>query len=353
MKIRFTTFLVTLSIAAASTSAQRVFNVENDVVARYLAETCYDTDRYDTTTVKSYMQIPTDYTKDKPRQFTITLSDSHSRVIVSDDSTFGSTARIFAPDSCGIATLSNLIPQRTYYYRIIDNDGNITATDSIRTTGTVRMIDADGIHNVRDLGGWKTTSGKTVRYGLLFRGTEFDGNHNIHITPRGMSTVRDKLGIRAEIDLRADAEIGGKYYSALGSDVKYYNFPIMGYFCIINEVMINDIFHALLDNLRNNRPTYFHCYGGADRTGSVALLVLGVLGVDENSISKDYELTSFSFVNLRARNNVDTKHGDFATMMRHIKLLPGDNLEEKFRNYLIHTGVSESEIEEFKRIMLF
>ena len=351
MKIQITALLATLSIATANTSAQQIFNVENDVVARYLAETRYDTDRYDTTAVKSYMQIHTDYSKDKPRQFTLTLSDS--RVIVSDDRAFSRNVTTIVPDSCGIATLGNLIPQSTYYYRILDADGNVTGSDSIRTTGMVRMINADGIHNVRDLGGWKTTSGKTVRYGLLFRGTEFDGNHNIHITPRGISTIKNELGIKAELDLRRDVEISGKYYSPLGSDVKYDNFPIVGYFCIINEVMIKDVFKVLLDNLRNKRPTYFHCFGGADRTGSIALLVLGVLGVDENSISQDYELTSFSFVNLRARNNIDTKYGDFATMMRHIKLFPGKNLEEQFRNYLIHTGVTESEIEEFRHIMLF
>ncbi|MBR1543829.1 MAG: tyrosine-protein phosphatase [Muribaculaceae bacterium] len=352
MKIRFTALLVTLSIAAASTSAQQIFNVENEVVARYLAETSYNTDLYDTTAVKSYMQIPTDYRKDMPRQFSVTLSDSHSRVMVSEDRTFSSDVSTVTPDSCGIATLGNLIPGRNYYYRILDPSGNVTYTDSIRTTGTVRMISAGGLHNVRDLGGWKTASGKTVRYGMIFRGAELDGNHNIHITPQGTSTLRDELGIRADLDLRGAAEINGQYYSPLGCDVKYDNVPLMGYFCVLNGQLVSEAFHILLDNLRNNRPTYFHCYGGADRTGSVALLILGLLGVDENSISLDYELTSFSFVNLRARNNVDTKHGDFGTMMRHIKLFPGKNLEEKFHAYLISLGITPQEIEEFKQLML-
>ena len=40
-----------------------------------------------------------------------------------------------------------------------------------------------------------------------------------------------------------------------------------------------------------NYPIDFHCIGGADRTGSVAYVLEGLLGMDDESIKKDWEIT--------------------------------------------------------------
>ena len=36
----------------------------------------------------------------------------------------------------------------------------------------------------------------------------------------------------------------------------------------------------------------FHCTAGKDRTGLMAMLLLGALGVDADEIARDYELTT-------------------------------------------------------------
>ena len=51
----------------------------------------------------------------------------------------------------------------------------------------------------------------------------------------------------------------------------------------------------LIDRLREGKPVYFHCIYGADRTGTLAFLLESLLGVGENELAKDYELTSFSY----------------------------------------------------------
>ena len=60
----------------------------------------------------------------------------------------------------------------------------------------VRWIDIDGVGNVRDMGGWKTASGKTVKYGMLYRGRRLED-----VSEEGIATIK-RLGLKTELDLR-------------------------------------------------------------------------------------------------------------------------------------------------------
>jgi protein tyrosine/serine phosphatase len=53
--------------------------------------------------------------------------------------------------------------------------------------------------------------------------------------------------------------------------------------------ILADIFSLLADE--SSYPLVFHCLGGKDRTGVVAALVLGVLGVADEDIARDYAMT--------------------------------------------------------------
>ena len=44
----------------------------------------------------------------------------------------------------------------------------------------------------------------------------------------------------------------------------------------------------------SNYPVFFHCLGGADRTGMIALFLRALVGEDDDAIHTDYELTSLS-----------------------------------------------------------
>ena len=52
------------------------------------------------------------------------------------------------------------------------------------------------------------------------------------------------------------------------------------------------MFLAFADS--KEKPVYFHCWGGADRTGTVGFLLGGLLGMSYTDLIIDYELTSFS-----------------------------------------------------------
>ena len=47
----------------------------------------------------------------------------------------------------------------------------------------------------------------------------------------------------------------------------------------------------------DQHPVYYHCYGGADRTGTLGFLINGLLGVSYSDLVIDFELTSYSSIN--------------------------------------------------------
>lgn len=48
----------------------------------------------------------------------------------------------------------------------------------------------------------------------------------------------------------------------------------------------------ITSSLQQGKGVFFHCIGGADRTGTLSWLILGLLGVPEADLCKEYELTS-------------------------------------------------------------
>ena len=132
---------------------------------------------------------------------------------------------------------------------------------------------------------------------------------------------------------------------------------------------LKGIFEVLADE--RNYPVYIHCNAGADRTGTVAFLINGLLGVSEADLIRDYELTSFSSVSgLRYRSEI--KNGDFTeigvmkndydnfvafgALMNAIKNnygAEGGTLSYAIENFLTdYVGVSHEDIESLKRIMI-
>lgn len=220
--------------------------------------------------------------------------------------------------------LYNLIPGRTYYWKVRGTYSNDTSEVGSFTTkqSAVRAISVDGVSNVRDLGGYKVGSGN-VNYGLLYRGGKLNGTANGEaVTDEGKATMLNRLGIKTEIDLRSESDDGGQTQNAIGENVKYVKIPLGQYANVIDyeswrnlgkdkvsggydanyKNAIKGLFELLADE--SNYPVYFHCNAGADRTGTLALLINGLLGVDEQSLIKDYELTTFSRYGRRLRSGV-------------------------------------------------
>lgn len=179
-------------------------------------------------------------------------------------------------------------------------------------------------YNVRDLGGWSCDGG-TIKYGMLVRG----GDTN----PADKHLVVDEIGIRTEVRL-FEQSAQGLDHSVWDIDmiVNPTNSVIAS---SMDKAMWKPLLSGIFDSVSHNRPVYFHCGQGADRTGAMAVMLEAILGVSENDISKDYELTSFSRA-LRKRNSSDFK--GIINRIKGVSLLGG--LSDTFRNHAISFALS-------------
>lgn len=199
----------------------------------------------------------------------------------------------------------NFIPGINYY-RIVDTLGNVSETDSFNVIGPVRTIHTDGIYNMRDLGGWTTSDGKTIKYGKLFRSASWDNGNDF------TKSVLNNLAIKTELDIRLSSS--GNDYSKSKFPVEGINFINLGigqYTQVVPEgkhysanlkANIGQIFSLLADE--KNYPLTYHCSAGADRTGTLCFLIFGALGVEYEQLVQDYELTTW-YHGKRWRSNIE------------------------------------------------
>ena len=336
-------------------------------------------------------------------------------VYLADNENFDNATSYVISGLCKEINVYNLMPSTTYYWKVEgDKTGDTSDASSFTTENiSVRLIYAEGTSNVRDLGGW-SAGVSSVNYGKIYRGNQLNGYGNWgdnKLTEEGLKTFKDDLKVRTEIDLRTqnkdDANQTTNYVDA---SYPYYKCTIGQYTDIFetsvwnalpndgntkpdskenkndarrlsyasgnasrNEnamrLSLKTIFSVLADE--SNYPVFIHCNAGADRTGTVAFLINGLLGVGEEDLIRDFELTSFSKVSgLRYRS--DITDGTFAeigvmkndydnfvafgALINAIKSnygAEGKPLSYAVENFLTgYVGVSREEIESIKRIML-
>lgn len=213
-----------------------------------------------------------------------------------------------------------------------------------------RIVPLEGMYNVRDLGGYPTKSGKHLRWGRLFRG---DNLHNLkeeglpylkamnfksivdfrkesecahypngkalldateyHFVPDGeiaafagslqngeaMDSHRDQVEL-AKVMVQKDPEFAGKSMIAQQKE-------------FVHKIGSQQAYHDTLALMAKETaaPLFFHCKGGKDRTGFAAMLLLGILGVDEELIYYDYLLTN------RARKKKNQRYLENFRKMSH------------------------------------
>lgn len=252
----------------------------------------------------------------------------------------------------------NLKTGATYYYRVVvelDNGETHIKTASFETKKSLRFISLDGACNVRDIGGWTTEDGKTIKQGLLYRGSEIDGGKNTgHVdfclTDKGIEQLR-ALGIKTDFDLRSESTKVGEY-SVLGQDVTrtFYNAPqYQSFFASNNKETVRKIFSDLAKP--EAYPIYLHCTHGVDRAGSTALLIESLLGVSKVDLIRDYELSAFYYNYAQVNRNIQTG-GNVLTMLERLEEFEGATLAEKTENFLLSVGVTSEEISSIRTIFL-
>jgi hypothetical protein len=180
---------------------------------------------------------------------------------------------------------------------------------------------------------------------MLLRGAELD--MRLQIDEVGRKTLHDTLGVRTDIDLRDEA-IGYTFSSPIGEDVAFVQMPMRAYTEYIspeNFENLKTVFAVLTDP--NSYPAYFHCWGGADRTGCLAFTLEALLGLEEEKLMQDFELTCLSgWENIRKRDDEN-----FAAMVAELRKM-GSTWRERVTNFLVGCGVPAAQLEAFREMML-
>ena len=123
-------------------------------------------------------------------------------------------------------------------------------------------------------------------------------------------------------------------------------------------------FDFVRNSVKAGKGVYFHCSLGRDRTGTLQILLMGILGVREGDIGKEYELTYFAPVGYsvsssdKASNPIPTFRND-RTRWVYSDVVPyfwkqskDGTFYDGVRNYLLSIGVTQAEIDEFRNLML-
>ena len=161
--------------------------------------------------------------------------------------------------------------------------------------------------------------------------------------------IRGRFGIKTDIDLRSDRECLGMTGSPLGPTVRWEHISSSAYGGMpgsSGKKSFAKVFRMFLDE--RNYPIDLHCIGGQDRTGSVAYILNGLLGVDEDQLALDWEVTGFW-----------NRNANFCHVKRYDKLVdgfkknfPADKVRERLEKYVLSLGFAEADIEKFRSIML-
>ena len=289
--------------------------------------------------------------------------------------------------------------------------GGEKATGHFKTEDQVpRILQFDGVANARDIGGWRGLGGRRVRQGLVFRtgglnanakseyytyeeilelfrqgklegaGVGKNAEHLAREYARNLGqgngidrnflrliksgpkepgkerlTVADRAwfldfaGVRSDIDFREDWETYGMLGSPLGSKVRWFHYPMYsGYHGFVTPM--GRATQALAFSVlcgEGNYPVVFHCIGGTDRTGTFAYLLGALLGVDEEDLVRDYEM---SFISV---GGTDKRHGEWiAGLVKAVRNLPGKTLAGKAKGYFLSLGFTDEQVEGVRNRLL-
>ena len=227
---------------------------------------------------------------------------------------------------------------KTYYNNIPNANTPFAGTGvagTLNPLDRVRWINSK-TSNMRDIGGWACDGG-TVRYGLLYRSGELNSQDE--------SLLIDELGINTECDLTADG------VPAFPGKMRFIGHTSYAMYSLANTEAWRVNLRGIFDAVRYGDPVVFHCSMGADRTGTLACILEGLLGVSQSDIDKDYELTSFYA--LRARNgNYQGGTTDWAHLISAILALSGNTFRDKAVTFVLSLGFTATEINAYRRAMI-
>lgn len=254
--------------------------------------------------------------------------------------------------------------------------------------GHARHLKFKNLKNFRDLGGYRTTDGRSVRWGVLYRSGSLHKLTDadlLKLTSLNLSTV---ISFRAEHETEREP-------NRLPEGVCLVNLPM--------EDSSTRVWHEARDEMVKNmktldpaeymiatntelatkftpgyrrfyqeilasdgKPILFHCAAGKDRTGFAAATLLKILGVPSDVIMQDYLLTNTYLLNtykwnlflagvLKGRKFAEGIRGFMRADERYLSAAFNtiEKVHGSFENYVRDgLGLADADIEHLKDLYL-
>ncbi len=191
-----------------------------------------------------------------------------------------------------------------------------------------RVLNFEGIHNFRDLGGYPTLDGRTVKWGVLYR------SGTLHEASRSDLAYLQQLDLHTMVDFRSSAEKEEEPDQLPDpTEFQAVEIPTLdgGDNSVANEIMARidsgnfSDFEPESFMLEANRhfasrftpqyrqflrtvlaaegePVLWHCSAGKDRAGFAAAILLRILGVEADVVVQDYALSKQYALDARKRD---------------------------------------------------
>ncbi|MQS75419.1 tyrosine-protein phosphatase [Companilactobacillus halodurans] len=245
-----------------------------------------------------------------------------------------------------------------------------------------RILNLEGAINLRELGGYPTKDGTTIKYNKLLRSGDISNLTNKSLKYLKNYGLKYVVDFRSTSEQRTWADTTSNFYKIYSDPV----YPLRGngqklvnlvkhdeysYLGAIYQSVVLDahgqqayrfLFNLMLDNDQDKQSLLFHCAAGKDRTGIGALLILKALNVDYETITKDYLLTNLMYEDTKtiektlndkngnqSINKMNMTKGDFQSITSIFSAI--DHYYGDFENYLnTAMGIDKDKLAKLKAI---
>lgn len=229
-----------------------------------------------------------------------------------------------------------------------------------------------GAKNIRDLGGYTTDTGARTKTHEFLRGDTLS-----NLTDEDCRLLID-YGVRCVIDLRSQDEVerSPDRLHQLYESIVYVNIPLQDhvranrytsefppsmwqlYYWLLDDS--GSSFRQIFETIEQYTDSciLFHCAGGKDRTGLLAMLLLKLAGVDDETVIGDYSLSEKVMKDIFPLQAAEMESRGL-TVPPYILKSPPEDMQRALKhlhanyhtaeNYLMHLGLTANEINAIRK----